>query len=248
MNKTIGIICEGPRDSDMLSSVIDYLFDNDEVTYRYIQPDETLKTEYANGWKGVWRWCSENGKFLNEIVNGISPKLDLLIIQMDGDVSRTEKVSHCACSNRMCQCRGSVLPSECDTTICPVDIPCGKHEDPPLSYVTHLQGVLRYFFPVETVVPIIFVIPCDSTDTWIVAGLDAYDGCELIHDPWTNIISVGKRYHGVRISGTKKARRPYNELISEMMNNWETVTNKCSQAKEFEQKLKEFFHKSDTIN
>lgn len=241
MNKTIGIICEGPRDSDMLSSIIDYLFENENVTYRCIQPDETLKTEYANGWKGVWRWCSENGKSLNQIVNGISPKLDLLIVQMDGDVSRNEKVSHCACSDKTCQFRGNMLPSECDTATCPVDIPCEKHGEPPLSYVTHLGRILRDFFPTETVIPIIFVIPCDSTDAWLVAGLDARENCELIHDPWTSIISVGKSYHDVRIPKKKKAKGPYNELIDKMLNNWGTVTNRCSQAKAFEQEIQEFF-------
>ena len=55
MKLVVGFVCEGPRDVDLLVSVIDHLIPEAEIIPRYLQPDESLISIFANGWKGVWR-------------------------------------------------------------------------------------------------------------------------------------------------------------------------------------------------
>lgn len=39
--KTIGFVCEGPRDSDMLEAVIRHIL-NEDITPLYLQPEATV--------------------------------------------------------------------------------------------------------------------------------------------------------------------------------------------------------------
>ena len=62
----------------------------------------------------------------------ISPQIDMIVIQMDGDVARKEKEVHCRCATVECEHKGKVHPLGCETLIdgsCPVDIPCKDHEN-----------------------------------------------------------------------------------------------------------------------
>ena len=47
---------------------------------------------YGNGRKGVWKWCRDNAACKEKLMRAVEPSLDLLIIQMDGDVSRKRKL------------------------------------------------------------------------------------------------------------------------------------------------------------
>ena len=238
MKKVIGLVCEGTRDSDLLSKVIDKMLYDVDIAYRYIQPDTDLTSPHGNGWKGVWRWCEENGKLIDSFAMDMIPALDLLIVQMDGDVSRKERESHCACSDVKCDYREEMMAPNCmKYTECPVVLPCDKHGQPPEGYVEHLKQLLSDPFPERKKIPVIFVIPCDSTDTWIVAALEKIEDCELHKDPWRTIISRGKKYHGIRIHGEQKERGAYNRLIQLMIDNWDSVTEKCSQARNFQNEL-----------
>ena len=73
MKKIVGLVCEGPRDMDLLVSVIDRILPQADISYRYIQPDETLSSPFLTGWKGVWNWCDQYGKSIDEYANGIFP-------------------------------------------------------------------------------------------------------------------------------------------------------------------------------
>lgn len=48
------------------------------------------------------------------------------------------------------------------------------------------------------------VIPCDSTEAWIIAAYDELENAENIENPWESIIAKGKTYHSIRIPGSKK--------------------------------------------
>ena len=113
--KHIGIICEGPTDYIILKGVIDRII-GEENTYIMLQPENDLTGKYGNGWKGVWKWCHDNASIRKELMNGIQPALDFLVIQMDGDVSRKEKSAHCWCEATRCDHKGDWNPLECDIT------------------------------------------------------------------------------------------------------------------------------------
>ena len=99
--KNIGIVCEGPTDFIILREVIDRIAGENHY-YLQLQPEPDLSGRYGGGWKGVWKWCADYAGIYLQIMTEIEPQLDLLIIHMDGDVSRKERASHCSCSHTNC--------------------------------------------------------------------------------------------------------------------------------------------------
>lgn len=139
--KHIGIVCEGPTDYIILRGVIDQIT-GDKNTYVMLQPENDLTGKYGNGWKGVWKWCYDNASIRKELMKGIQPALDLLVVQMDGDVSRKEKSSHCWCKTTQCAHKGEWNPLECDITpagraACPIVLPCPEHDASVRGYMSH---------------------------------------------------------------------------------------------------------------
>lgn len=126
MKKRIGIVGEGPTDYLVLKCMIDQI--TGEVNdYLRIQPEQNMLGEYGNGWKGVWNWCEATGQNLDKIMKGIIPQIDMIIIQMDGDVARKEKEVHCQCSAVECAHKEKTHPLRCEAlkeNSCPVEIPC----------------------------------------------------------------------------------------------------------------------------
>lgn len=228
--KTIGFVCEGPRDSDLLEAVIRHILKED-ITALYLQPEPSLLGENGNGWKGVWSWCHKNGSTLDQYMQGAIPKIDAIIIQMDGDVFRKEREVHCSCYAEECDKSGTIFPLRCLMESCPVAIPCPHHGAGIPGYVDHLQALIHRHFPGQYLP--ICVIPCDSSDTWIVAACDEYDNPEVIEDPWTNVISKKKEYFGIRVPGHKKTKAVYDKFIPIVCQNWDTIKSRCSQASRF---------------
>lgn len=235
--KTIGFVCEGPRDSDMLEAVIRKVL-NEDIYPLYLQPEATLTGENGNGWKGVWSWCYKNGQTLDQYMQGAAPKIDLIVVQMDGDVSRKEREVHCECWHDKCEMSGTIFPLKCHKEECPIEIPCNRHPSGSEGYVEHLQSLLHKCFPGEYIP--FFIIPCDSTDAWIVAAFDDLENVESIDDPWNNIISKKKKYHGIRVPGHNKTKAVYDKFIASVCQNWELVKSRCPQAAAFEQMIKDF--------
>lgn len=232
--KNIGIVCEGPTDFTILQSVINAI--TGESNYILpLQPEPDLLGRYGNGWKGVLKWCTDNAANKEHLMNDIQPALDLLVIQMDGDVSRKEKPAHCCCSSSICSARGHLDPVFCDTTKCPVILPCGSHNGPITGYMEHLKELIssRLINIDNTCI----VIPCDSIEAWIVAAYDGLNDVEFVSDPWEHIIAQGATYHGIRISGKKKRCRIFEEFATVVSQNWQQVTQLCQSAKEFEQSI-----------
>ncbi len=80
----------------------------------------------------------------------------------------------------------------------------------------------------------VITVPCDSLDAWVVAAFeDEFSDIEKLDSPW-DIITRKKDYHGIRIPGRKKSKKPYGALIEKVCNNWSTVKEKCPQAQTFE--------------
>lgn len=237
--KNIGIVCEGPTDYVILKAVID-LITGEHNDYVQLQPEPDLTGRYGNGWKGVWKWCCDNAKIRRQLMRNIDPALDFLVIQMDGDVSRKEKSVHCQCPSVSCTHKGLRNPLECDTQqfvreICPIHLPCPSHSASVSGYMEHLENLLAMWLR-ETDDTCI-VIPCDSTEAWIVAAYDHLAGIESVKNPWDNIIAKKKSYHDIRISGGKKHIRIFELFASVVCENWQQVTKLCQSAKKFEKNI-----------
>lgn len=170
MKKVIGIVGEGPTDYLVIKEVIDFV-SGEENTYIRLQPEPNLQGKFGNGWKGVWKWCEDTAPILEKIFCDITPKMDMLVVQMDADVSRKEKEVHCLCKSNSYDKKGNVHPLKCDeikNEKCPVVLPCENHVPSSAGYATHLHEIImRWLNLKEEKENILVVIPCDSTDAWI---------------------------------------------------------------------------------
>lgn len=235
--KTIGFVCEGPRDSDMLEAVTRHIL-HDDITPLYLQPEASLAGENGNGWKGVWTWCFKNGETLDQYMQDAIPKIDLIVIQIDGDVARKEREVHCTCYCEECNKSGTLFPLKCQMENCPIQVPCIHHKEGVDGYVDHIRDLVHSCFPGEYIP--ICIVPCDSTDAWIVAAFDDLDSIESIEDPWTNIISKRKDYHGIRVPGHRKTKAVYDKFVPVVCQNWDLVKERCPQAADFDQAISQF--------
>ena len=211
-----------------LQKIVDKIDSFEEAHKKLTDSELRAKTE-------EFKKRHQNGETLDQYMQGALPKIDMIIIQMDGDVFRKEREVHCACYADECASFGEEFPLNCKVKDCPVVIPCNRHEAGINSCVEYLKNLLLSHFPGEYVP--ICVIPCDSTDAWIVAAFDDLENTESIADPWTNIISRKKDYHGIRVPGHKKTKAVYDKLIPVVCRNWEFVKNRCSQASCFDQAI-----------
>lgn len=238
--KNIGIICEGPTDYIILKKVIDTI-SGESNYYVQLQPEADLTGQYGNGWKGVWKWCHDNAAIRKRLMRDIQPALDLLVIQMDGDVSRKEKSAHCRCPSVRCRYKESRNPLECDITAegranCSVLLPCPDHRPPIAGYREHLKGLLVSWL--KEMEDVCIVIPCDSTEAWIIAAYDNQANVEFVEEPWESVIAKKKDYHNIRISGKKKRTRIYEQFAAVVCENWHQVTRLCESARDFEQDIR----------
>ncbi len=230
--KHIGIVCEGTTDFILLTAIIDKIT-GEKNKFFFLQPDADARSPYGNGWKGVLKWCRDHGEIKEQIMSGIQPTLDFLVIQMDGDVSRKDKPSHCLCESTICSEKGKEDPLFCDTKICPISLPCKDHGASPAGYMEHLKKLISAMLP--DIKDTCIVIPCDSLEAWIVAAYENRQDAEAIEDPWGNVISKGKTYQGIRICGRKKRGNTFQLFSETVCSNWRQVTTLCQSAKDFEQ-------------
>lgn len=242
----IGIVCEGPTDYILIKKIIDRLTGTNNG-YFQLQPEPDLLGRYGNGWKGVWKWCRDNGVIKNKIMKDIQPTLDVLVIHLDGDVSRKEKVSHCFCNAIKCEDKGKRDPLECDAIEeiregCPASIPCSEHEPSVVGYMQHLEDLVGTWITDKNDTCV--VIPCDSMEAWIVAAYDEADNAEKIEDPWKSVIAKKKDYHGIRIAGDRKRQRIFEEFANVVCEKWEKVTELCKSAKAFEENILRIIEKN----
>ena len=238
--KNIGIVCEGPTDFILLKAVIDGITD-EHNRYFLLQPESDLTGQYGNGWKGVWKWCRDHAAIKKVLMKSVAPQLDLLIIHMDGDVSRRERAVHCLCEERNCGYQGVQDPMQCDSMraireLCPICIPCEMHEPSAAGCMDHLESLIASWL-MDDISETCIVIPCDSMEAWIVAAYDARIDAEDIADPWQTVIARKKAYHDIRIPGGKKRTAVFCEFAERVCENWDQVTRYCQSAKRFEQRI-----------
>ncbi len=68
---------------------------------------------------------------------------------------------------------------------------------------------------------------------------------EMIIDPWSNIISLKKEYHGIRVPGHKKSASVYRRFMPQLSDNWDTVAEKCKSARVFTDSIQLLHDRTD---
>ena len=251
---TIGIVAEGPTDYALLNGLIRRITGSGDCLR--IQPEEPPNGN-GSGWKGVLKWCR------NSIIKQAGTRIladgvpmDLLVVHLDGDVSRTaeNRAVHClsGCpSARRCPDYQRKDPLRCNSAPdeCPVEIPCPGHSQSPDGYAAHLSGLIRHLAnaPPETSGKICPVVICDSTEAWIVAAFDQTPNPEEIPDPWRSVVAASGTYHGLKLPKKtgkdapknpperKKTERVYQDkFLPEVKKEWDCVKRLCPSADRFE--------------
>ena len=243
MKRVIGIVSEGPTDHMVLKAVVDKIT-GEQNRYLPLQPEPDMLGRYGNGWKGVWKWCKETVP-LEILMDELDPQMDIVIIQMDGDVVRKEKEIHCLCDATKCPDKGKVFPLYCNRVgdDCPVQIPCNSHSDDIKGMIDHGVSTLSDTLGGKRQDRVVITIPCDSTDAWVVAAYDDISDVERIENPWKEVIAKGKYYHGIRVRRDKKSTVTYAAFLDRIVEHWGEVTEKCLSAKEFEHGIKAIVEK-----
>lgn len=243
MSKRIGIASEGPTDYLVLKTIIDKITGEDNQ-YLPLQPEQDMMGRYGNGWKGVWKWCKETPS-LDVLMDSIQPQIDMIVVQMDGDVVRKEKEVHCWCESTICdEKKKDEFPLYCKTATdrkCPIVLPCSNHANDVNEIVNHGKNVLEKTMREIDKSRVVITIPCDSTDAWIVAAYEDFNDVEQIENPWRNIIAKGKYYHDIRVRGEKKSISTYSIFTEYLADNWDKVLEKCVSAKCLEREIRNAF-------
>ena len=96
---------------------------------------------------------------------------------------------------------------ECDSKkeireSCPIVLPCAEHKTSVNAYIRHLEQLI--IEELQDMSDTCIVIPCDSTESWIVAAYDGLEDAEEKEDPWKNIIAKKKCIMKFESLGNKK--------------------------------------------
>ena len=70
-------------------------------------------------------------------------------------------------------------------------MPCAYHEVFANACMEHLTQLISTWLP--DLNDTCIVIPCDSTEAWIVAAYDEREDAENIKDPWLEVIAKKER-------------------------------------------------------
>jgi hypothetical protein len=254
MSYNIGVVAEGFRDFDVIEEVLTLFVD--DFRCLPLQPNAIKCKENGNGWEGVWRWCLEFNQNYQEDLNVQTPKLDALIIQLDGDTTREKKM--------FCD-----RPQECDKSKVDSAVLCRiakeecavcisdefKRSSINDKYDFLYAKVLSWLSVADDGLPKIICLPFDCTESWIIA---AFDGdifgspIEEIEKPGDTIIAQKTKYHDSKVprEGQNKLKKNAifyeTVLIPKLISEWVSVTTLCSTAKKFENEIRNTLMSSGT--
>ncbi|MCC3377592.1 hypothetical protein [Cohnella sp. REN36] len=145
---TFGLVTEGPTDFELITQLIQKIVPG-EHRFLPLQPDLSATEGFGvhgGGWKGVFSWCEKFGADpgIFFYMNNMTPAIDVLIIHIDADISRDQEIN---CAR-----------------------PCPEAE----ATVIELENKLNLALNVQDLMGrIIFCIPSDNTEGWILAVFDS---------------------------------------------------------------------------
>lgn len=243
----IGLVAEGPRDIDFIESLLYHLFPDWDLVFYYLQPEGGGDTsENWCGWPGVRRWCEElvqEFSSLEEYRNAISPKLDLIIVQVDADIVYENKITEISYPKTINppqrQFEKNVIHQYDQTAVS--------------DKISLIHNFLLYWFDGKVSLDeYIQCIPSDNFEAWI---LFAFTGSRYHMPPNQHIeqlekpgrvIAHSSTFCGIKIprkNGTvgKSAALYHNYFIPEVINKWPDIAANCPQAGRFDHDVKRYF-------
>jgi len=224
----IAFVVEGPTDFIMLKTVIANLLGGRDFVPQVLQPEMSEAFKPApgedGGWPGVCRWCLQSmkqggGRLSN---NPLFRNHDILILHLDADVAGAQYLA------------GHIPDPFPDPTL-----PCEEPCPPPYTTTNRLRAVTLLWMG-ETVTPprIVLCTPSKALETWLLVGLfpgDSVaqrDDVECHQNPADTL--QGKPLECRLVRSGKKNLEMYQKCAPAFDRNWNTVTERCSEAARFE--------------
>jgi hypothetical protein len=226
----VALAVEGATDYAILETLIARLIDWRATTFSYLQPESSAAFElggYAQGgWSFLYRWCRATAELNGP--NGLEDNFlflnhDVLVVQIDADVARSNY-------------RAGHIEDPAD------DLPCAQ-PCPPVSDTTDAlrKVVLRWLNTPHSPPRLVFCVPAQCLETWLLAGLYPTDRNLQFPDlecrPCPERQLANKPKPGRLINSNTKNRPVYQQRAGELPDQWPYVTRHCVEALRFEQDL-----------
>jgi len=201
-------VVEGPTDFEVLSRLV-AAFSPIPTVSSVLQPEASAAfSSYGQtgaGWKGVRAWCNQLKVPLQRYVEPESgPKLDLLVVHIDADVSRDAEIDQ--------------------SLACP----------PARHTVNRLRSVIQSWFDVPAQCrQRVLCIPADALETWIAAAYGEPIP-ECTYDPASLLTRRPRKLLKTKDGRAKKKVSDYRTFADEVVERWGRVAESCLMAKLFE--------------
>ncbi len=222
----VAIACEGPADRIIIMAILDNYFDDDYEPI-HVQPPRTCIGGDAGGlgggWKGVRTWCRQ------EAAAGLPAVLrnaDLLIIQVDADVSREAELN------------------------------CSRPCPPPSAGADEVRALLLAWLGVSSVPrKVVLCVPSMASESWALVALFPASPAALPCAPPPAGLCVecntavkqtlrvlGKTLRPKLVVSQggrlKNQSRGYEAQQDKIAQGWPTVVGVCTQAARFDAELR----------
>lgn len=216
----VAVVCEGPTDRAIIEAILDtYLDDYEPIP---VQPPLSAiggdAGPLGGGWKGVQLWCKQEAPFASQ-GDGVNLNADLVIIQIDADVSRDEAIDR--------------------TRPCP----------PSSDGANEVRNLLLAWLRVQAIpAKVVLCVPSMATETWALVALYPDDAhtiqCVECHAEVKSMLRTlsGKLRPKLVVSkaGTlKNQARGYAAHSARISDGWPGVIEACEQAARFDTELRD---------
>jgi hypothetical protein len=226
---TIGIVAEGPSDFLLLEQLINKLLEG-EHDYERLHPEKKFGVR-ERGWQGVRAWCQMIAREFENLaifLNGVTPRLDLLVIHLDADVA---------------------MAIDCESPCPPASDICDAIAQCIMTWLGHpvTSEPLVLCIPAQNTEA--WILAADNPHTPSPYHNPPEKYLECVPQPDMIISSQGykphpllkrrrKKENGRKVKKANKNPKDYTKLILKVLDNWEAVKLLCPQAAKFENDLK----------
>jgi hypothetical protein len=221
----IALVGEGPTDAVIIEAALKALLKRPFVLTQ-LQPEPT-RPKLGNGWGGVLRWCREFASrgFTQFEIDPTLADFDLIVIHLDADVAEDE---YSNVSNDIAnEASTSGWPTLPNSVGCP----------PPTGSVGVVRALpLAWAGTIGLGQKTVLCVPSKAVEAWLVAALfDA--GHTLLNRLECNLNIATQLAAQPKSTKVKKTVPGYRALEKKVVEKWQLVRQRCSQADRFSQEV-----------
>jgi hypothetical protein len=226
VSKSFAFVGEGKTDFTVFAAALLALPGGDSSVVTQIQPpfdqlsDPDDQGSFGGGWPGVMLWCETHRVSGNApTIADILYNFDTLVIHLDTDIAREIEL------------RELQLSQPCPPAL-------SVHE----TIAAYLDALLELAPTGEDQTKVVYMIPCQATESWIISGLFAHQygpppDLECLEDPATWLYGKTPRFVRMKQGRVRKVSDVYIREQSKLAANWPAIRTMCSCAEAFSSHL-----------